>query len=255
MRRPHEPKATDGAKRNKGIVVPRFHDGSAGVGHRLGRPEVIGVVVPAVQIRGVAADHAPVWRQEVGKPDAPARDDADRRRAVKKIMLGRLAADLLVGALPGGRVAVVGHMPLTGFELHGQVAFIVDQAREVVGLRVQLRQVAVCVVGDGPGRGRGSIPPGKTPAVADRDEAVRAASSGVVRVGQVVDERRRVVAALQPDLVRTGGRPVPAPPTSYASLRSAMAASISSSEPKAWRSQIGLPEIGTRRPCAWHARM
>jgi hypothetical protein len=88
-------------------------------------------------------------------------------------------------------------MPLTRFELHGQVAFIVDQAREVVGVRVQLRQVAVCVVGDGPGRGRGGIPPGKTPPVADRDEAVRAASSGVVRVGQVVDERRRVVAALQ----------------------------------------------------------
>jgi hypothetical protein len=168
MRSPHEPKATDGAKRNKGVVVARFDDGSVPIHDRPRRAEVIGVVVPAVQIRGVAADHAPVRRQEVGKPDAPARDDADRRRSVKKIMLGRLAADLLVGALPGGRVAVVGHMPLTGFELRGQVAFIVDQAREVVGLRVEGCDVAVCVVGDGPGRGRGGIPPGKTPAVADR---------------------------------------------------------------------------------------
>jgi hypothetical protein len=86
MRRPHEPKATDGAKRNKGVVVPRFDDGSVPIHDRPGGAEVIGVVVPAVQIRGVAADHAPVWRQEVGKPDAPAHDDADRRRSVEDVM-------------------------------------------------------------------------------------------------------------------------------------------------------------------------
>jgi hypothetical protein len=90
----------------------------------------------------------------------------------------------------------VGHMPLTGFELRGQVAFIVDQAREVVGLRVEGRQVAVCVVGDRRGRRACGVPPSKSPCIGDRDEAVRAASSDVVRVGQVVDERRRVVAAL-----------------------------------------------------------
>jgi len=53
--------------------------------------EVFGVVVPAIQARGVAADHAPIRRQDVGKPDAPAVDDADRRRAVEKIMIGCLA--------------------------------------------------------------------------------------------------------------------------------------------------------------------
>jgi hypothetical protein len=162
MRSPHEPKATDGAKRNIRVVVPRFDDGSAAVDHRPRGAEVIGVVIPAVQIRGVAADHAPVRRQEVGKPDAPARDDADRRRSVEKIMLGRLAADLLVGALPGSRVAVVGHMPLTGFELRGQVAFIVDQAREVVGLRVEGCDVAVCVVGDAVAASHPEKPPSPT---------------------------------------------------------------------------------------------
>jgi len=66
---------------------------------------MVGVVVPAIQARGVAADHAPIRRQEVGKPDAPAVDDADRRRAIEEIMLDRLAADLLGGALPGRIVA------------------------------------------------------------------------------------------------------------------------------------------------------
>ena len=57
MRRPHEPKATDGAKRNKkGVVVARFDDGSVPIHDRPRGAEVIGLVVAPPAARLVPAD-------------------------------------------------------------------------------------------------------------------------------------------------------------------------------------------------------
>ena len=77
----------------------------AGVVHRPRRPKMVGVVVAPTQARGVAADHLPAGRQEVGVLRKSVFQACNRHRPVEEIMLGRLAPDLLGGALPGRIVA------------------------------------------------------------------------------------------------------------------------------------------------------
>lgn len=119
----------------------------------------------------VAANRLAAGSQSVPELRASALDDREGRAAIQDVVFRAARALLLVGPLPGGRVAVLdGRAP--GREGGRYVPLVIGNASQAVRVRVERREVADRVIGD-VGRQDGcGVPPGKAPAVGDGREAV-----------------------------------------------------------------------------------